>query len=1321
MRTRRAVLAVVGAIATAATAVLPSRAAPAAPHVLDARRATDEVIAAAALGARDRLPALLRSRRDALLALAATDPAAAAEAMLPDPVIAQVAPLAPALVEHRATVTGAASVTHREDAAGHSSFTTQVATPSGAVTLHAPSLPPVVSGDTVTASGYRLGDALVAYAAGSEASVSVSGTPAATTPLGPLGVAVILADFADSTTSLDPAVARAAFTGSPGQDVASWYAESSYGRSSLNPSVFGPFAIADRTSGGTCANLTTAGNDLLAAASPSVTFSQYRRIMLVFNCTGYGASTSVGETQVATPQGGITGGLTYLDSSFLGDRYGYAHELAHNLGNYHAGLFVCSPDAFVPPTRFGEGCSSAEYGDEFDTLGATVVQPRALPHLDPVHTANAGWFGAGNDVTVATPGTYTYTLAPYEQPSSGVLALTIPRGSSGTAFTLHYRQPAGFDGWMAPSNTTWCGGQCRVTQGPLLELAYRTAGSGGGSDTQLLDTTPGSIPTDTYYPVADARDGALLPGRTFTDPEYGITVSTQSADATGATVTVTIPAAATCVRAAPTVALLSPASQAGPAGPGLTWTARVTSNDSGSCPAERYQYTGGPLQGVNGTGNMVTFTGLATPDHFTLAPGAAADVAVTLTPDPTVTTGAYGFQLSSWGGIGAILANTLSTPAVTLPNVTFQVAAPSDTVAPSPPASVSATALGSASARLSWAPSTDNGAMAGYRLVVDGSSLYLSATNAYRLDGLAPGTSHTVSVQAFDRQGNLSPAATASVALPARTDTTPPLTPSGLTGSATDRSVSLTWLPSDDAGGLVGYRVSPWGLDVPAGTTSVTVPNLPTGTTYQVSVQALDGSGNSSTSSGNGLTVTTAAAGTVAPSRPTGLYSPTAISGVGIAVAWQPSNSPAGVAGYHVYRNGRRWATVTGTSWTDPAAGLYPGSTSYQYAVEAYDGAGNVSPRTPFVQTISPPAGAADTTPPTGASLSSPADGSTVSGSVSLSSSPSDGTGLAKVEFFVDGSFAASSGAVPFAWAWSTAAVSNGPHTLYARATDTAGNYSTATLTTVTVANGPLDTVPPAAVSGLSAAAPAPNQVDLAWAPPADAAGYRVRRDGVEVANVTGTVWSDLGVGASSSHNYTVVAYDAAGNQAPASNTATATTPAAPDTTSPTTPSGLTATPAGTSQVNLAWTASTDNVGVVGYRLYRNGSLVATVAATAWSDTGLAAGTTYSWWVVAYDAAGNTSPASPTVSATTSSAQVAPTGTAAGRVTSRATGAPLASVKVAVSGTKKTWTTDSTGAYSVGGLSPGTYTLTFSLRSYKSQSVSVAVTAGQTTVTNVAL
>lgn len=92
---------------------------------------------------------------------------------------------------------------------------------------------------------------------------------------------------------------------------------------------------------------------------------------------------------------------------------------------------------------------------------------------------------------------------------------------------------------------------------------------------------------------------------------------------------------------------------------------------------------------------------------------------------------------------------------------------------------------------------------------------------------------------------------------------------------------------------------------------------------------------------------------------------------------------------------------------------------------------------------------------------------------------------------------------------------------------------------------------------------------------------------------------------------------------------------AAPDIVAPMVPGNVSATVRSTTQIDLAWTASTDAVGVAGYRVYRDGTRIASVTASTYSDTNLAPATSYGYTVTAYDAAGNESPQSAAVSAQT--------------------------------------------------------------------------------------
>ncbi|HEY7377318.1 MAG TPA: LamG-like jellyroll fold domain-containing protein, partial [Steroidobacteraceae bacterium] len=138
------------------------------------------------------------------------------------------------------------------------------------------------------------------------------------------------------------------------------------------------------------------------------------------------------------------------------------------------------------------------------------------------------------------------------------------------------------------------------------------------------------------------------------------------------------------------------------------------------------------------------------------------------------------------------------------------------------------------------------------------------------------------------------------------------------------------------------------------------------------------------------------------------------------------------------------------------------------------------------------------------------------------------------------------------------------------------------------------------------------------------------------------TSWSASGIVLQSGANVlTVSARDAAGNVGIDTLTVTY-TPPAPDTTPPTSPATLGATPTA-AQITLSWSAASDNVAVTGYAIERCqgggcssfAQIGTTTGATTYSNTGLNAGTSYSYRVRATDAAGNFSGYSPTASATT--------------------------------------------------------------------------------------
>src|SRR5438046_929280 len=270
-----------------------------------------------------------------------------------------------------------------------------------------------------------------------------------------------------------------------------------------------------------------------------------------------------------------------------------------------------------------------------------------------------------------------------------------------------------------------------------------------------------------------------------------------------------------------------------------------------------------------------------------------------------------------------------------------------------------------------------------------------------------------------------------------------------------------------------------------------------------------------------------------------------------------------------------------------------------------------------------------------------PADGSPVSGTVPVNATVSiiGSLTVSQVQFYRDGNLIGSDSAAPYSVSWNTTSTNNGSHTLTAVATDVLGVRWNSNPVTVTVSNGPPpDTTPPSVPTGLTASAVSSSQINLSWTASSDNVGVSGRRgylNGTQSAPTGARSFANTGLSPSTTYSYTVAAYDAAGNLSAQSSSASATTPAPPDTTPPTVPTGLTASAVSSSQINLSWTASSDNVGVSGRRGYRNGTQIATTGATSFANTGLSPSTTYSYTVAAYDAAGNLSAQSSSASATT--------------------------------------------------------------------------------------
>jgi hypothetical protein len=182
----------------------------------------------------------------------------------------------------------------------------------------------------------------------------------------------------------------------------------------------------------------------------------------------------------------------------------------------------------------------------------------------------------------------------------------------------------------------------------------------------------------------------------------------------------------------------------------------------------------------------------------------------------------------------------------------------------------------------------------------------------------------------------------------------------------------------------------------------------------------------------------------------------------------------------------------------------------------------------------------------------------------------------------------------------------------------------------------PADTTTPSVPGNFTAATPGGNVVNLSWSASSDNIGvtsYIVRRNGNQVGVSAVTSYADTGLSAGQIYTYTVAARDAAGNVSPNSPGRSVTIPT--DTIPPSVPPGLVATP-GANAISLTWVASTDNVGVTGYAVFRNGNRIGTTTTnTSYIDSCLSSNTSFTYTISAFDAAGNTSTQTAGVAATT--------------------------------------------------------------------------------------
>lgn len=399
---------------------------------------------------------------------------------------------------------------------------------------------------------------------------------------------------------------------------------------------------------------------------------------------------------------------------------------------------------------------------------------------------------------------------------------------------------------------------------------------------------------------------------------------------------------------------------------------------------------------------------------------------------------------------------------------------------------------------------------------------------------------------------------------------------------------------------------------------------------------------------------------------------------------------------------------------------------THTLGAEAVDNAGNRSSRSVVSVTVNNP----DTAPPT-VSLTAPADGAQqLKGTINVTAEAADNKAVTNVQFYLDGVVitGADDSTAPYSYSWDTTKAKNGSHVVSVEAVDAAGNRSLRDSSSVTILNG--DVTKPQPAGNVKATADAYNKVTVSWTAATDDValqGYFLYRDDKLIAllDKSATSYSDTTTMANTKYSYYLIATDTSGNLSDKSVLATVTTPNPADTTAPTAPTNVTASAVSTSQINLAWSASTDAVGVTSYDVYRGTTKLVTVngSVTSFGDSGLTAGTKYEYTVKAKDAAGNVSGASNVASATTQQAS-ASTGGLTGRVTKVESGDAIggAYISTYVNGKRTVARSNSRGYYLLVNLPVRTYTVKYyGSQQRNTQYISVIIEADLIKTVNVAL
>jgi hypothetical protein len=393
-------------------------------------------------------------------------------------------------------------------------------------------------------------------------------------------VAVLLVNFSlDRSTPWTVDQVRSSILGD-GHSASGWFAQASQAGMSVTGDVFGWLTISV-TDLSTCAYHSWATAARTAATAAGIDLAAYTNIQYVLpqrNVCGWSGLATVSGTN-----SWLNGTISVGTSS---------HELSHNFGLHHANAYRCT--ASGAPVALSSTCTSHEYGDPFDNMGASDNLAHAWHRLQ--------LRAMSTDLVQTISSAGSYTVRPlYGTDGPRLLRVPRPADSVNPYLYIDFRQASGtFDTWSSSA---------AIVNGVTLRLGPDTT----VRQSQLIDAVPA---TSTF------ADAPLLVGGSVFDPVSGATVTVSAVSSSGATVQVTYGGPSPSATPSSTPSSTSTASPTATAAPTAQPTAAPTAQPT-SAPTASPPPTPAPTAAPTPTPvptPVPTATPVPTPKPDTVAP-----------------------------------------------------------------------------------------------------------------------------------------------------------------------------------------------------------------------------------------------------------------------------------------------------------------------------------------------------------------------------------------------------------------------------------------------------------------------------------------------------------------------------------------------------------------------------------------------------------------------------------------------------------------------------------------------------------------------------